>query len=185
MGDLNLDMSKNAPFNIGIYACAAAGAVTGVVTYGTGTLLSTLAVGAAGAIAGGIGIPVALTAVAVVGYAAYVGVAAAVKALKKEGAVVPLGMAVVGFSAAKALFVSPFTATAGLGKKLFAGKPDTSAKPDAPAASHSTEATPSGVSAFFSKMKLKPLFEKALKPRITKKSKPAPKPKNAPPPPTA
>lgn len=183
MGDLNLDMSKSTPFNLGIYACAAVGAAAGVATYGTGTLLSTLAVGAAGAVAGGIGIPVALTAVAVVGYAAYVGVAAALKALKKEGAVVPLGMAVVGFSAAKALFVSPFTAATGLGKKLFAGKPDQPATPDAPAASQSTGNTPSGVSAFFSKMKLKPLFEKALKPRITKKDKPAPKPKNAPPPP--
>ncbi len=182
MGDLNLDMSKSKAFSAGIYTAAAVGAGVGIATYGTGTLLSTLAYGALGAVAGGIGIPVALTAVAVVGYAGYVGIAAAAKALKKEGAVVPLGMAIAGYSAAKALFVNPVLSAQKLVKSLLP-KSDQDAKPDAPATTQSA-AVQGSVSSFFQKIKLKPLFEKALSRKKNPAPKPAPQPKNTPKPPT-
>jgi len=179
MGDLNLDLSKSKAFSAGIYTAAAIGAGTSIATYGTGTVLSALAYGALGAVAGGIGIPVALTAMAVVGYAGYVGLAAAAKALKKEGAVVPLGMAVAGYSAAKALFVNPVL----LAKKLLPTS-NKQVKPDASAAAQT--AAPRGKSsAFFQKVKLKPLFRKALSRKKSPAPKPAPQPKNAPKPPTA
>lgn len=182
MGDLNLDLSKSKAFSAGIYTMAAAGAGVGIATYGTGTLLSTVAYGTLGALAGGIGIPVALTAVAVVGYAGYVGIAAAAKSLKKEGAVVPLGMAIAGYSAAKALIVNPVLAA----QKFVKGLLPTSggdAKPTTPATTQ-VSAPQGKASAFFQKIRLKPLFEKALGRKTSSASKPAPKPKNAPKPPT-
>lgn len=182
MGDLNLDLSKSKAFSAGIYTAAAVGAGVSIATYGTGTVLSTLAYGAIGVVAGGIGVPVALTAIAVVGYAGYVGIAAAVKSLKKEGAVVPLGMAVAGYSAAKALFVNPVLAASKLVKGLL-HKSNGDAKPEAPAATQSTAAAQSSVSNFFKKIKLKPLFEKALSRKKSPAPKPAPKPKNTPKPP--
>ena len=182
MGDLNLDMSKSKAFSAGIYTAAAIGAGVSVATYGTGTVLSTFAYGTLGAVAGGIGIPVALTAVAVIGYAGYVGIAAAVKSLKKEGAVVPLGMAVAGYSAAKALFVNPVLAASKLVKGLLP-KSNGDAKPEASATTQSATPTEGGISNFFKKMTLKPLFEKALSRKKAPAPKSAPKPKNVPKPP--
>lgn len=114
MGDTNMDMTRSKIFNVGVYACAIAGALTGAIGYGGGTVGGVLGMGAAGAVAGGLGIPLALTGVAVLGYVGYVGIKSTLKALKSEGAAVPLGLAIVGYSAAKALFVEPVKALAAL-----------------------------------------------------------------------
>lgn len=107
MGNTNMDMTRSKIFNAAVYTCAAAGALAGAIGYGGGTAGGILLMGAGGAIAGGIGFPLALTAVAAVGYVSYVGTTSMFKALKSEGAAIPLGLALVGFSAAKALFVDP------------------------------------------------------------------------------
>jgi len=177
MGDTNMDMSRSKIFNAGVYTCAAIGAAAGAVTYGGSTIGSMIAMGALGAVAGGVGVPLALTGVAVLGYVGYVGVKSTLKALKKEGAAVPLGMAIVGFSAAKALFVTPFKTLAGLLPK----KDNDAQQPPARTAMES----PGETSAFFSREKLKQTFASTLKPlRKSKTPEAAPKPKNAPRPPT-
>ena len=181
MGDTNLDMTRSKIFNAAIYACAAGGAAVGAVTYGGGTALGMIGMGAAGAVAGGIGIPLALTGVAVLGYVGYVGIKATCKALKKEGAAVPLGMALVGLSAAKALFVTPFKALAGLLPKKDKDNNDTQKPP-----AQSAENAAGAASGFFSGEKLKQTFAAALKPlrrEKTPRPAPAPKPQNAPKPP--
>ncbi|MFN7113260.1 MAG: hypothetical protein ACK4PK_02765 [Alphaproteobacteria bacterium] len=180
MGDTNMDMSRSKIFNAAVYACAAVGAGVGAVTYGGGTLGSMIAMGAMGAVAGGVGVPLALTGVAVLGYVGYVGIKSTIKALKKEGAAVPLGMAIVGLSAAKALFVTPVKALAGLLPKK--DKDNDTQKPPARSADSSSDQT----SGFFSREKLKQTFAAALKPlrrEKTAKPAPAPKPQNAPKPP--
>lgn len=179
MGDTNMDMTRSKIFNAGVYTCAAIGAAAGAATYGGSTLGSMLAMGALGAVAGGVGVPLALTGVAVLGYVGYVGVKATFKALKKEGAAVPLGMAIVGISAAKALFVTPFKALAGLLPKK--DKDNDAQKPPAQSAPDDSNGQ---ASSFFSREKLKQTFAAALKPlRKTKALEAAPKPKNAPKPP--
>jgi len=179
MGDTNMDMSRSKIFNAGVYTCAAIGAAAGAVTYGGSTIGSMIAMGALGAVAGGIGVPLALTGVAVLGYVGYVGVKSTLKALKKEGAAVPLGMAIVGFSAAKALFVTPFKALAGLLPKK--DKDNDTQKPSAQSAPDDSAGQAAG---FFSREKLKQAFASALKPlRKSKTPEAAPKPKNAPRPP--
>jgi len=178
MGQLDLDLSKSKLFSAGIYTAAAVGAVASAVTFGTGTALSALAYGALGAVAGGIGVPVALTAVAVVGYAGYIGLAAAAKALKKEGTMVPLGMAVAGVSAAKALLVNPVLGVHKLVKSILP-KQDGDAKPAAPAAPQSA-APQEKASSFFQKVKLKWPFQKALDRKEAPAPKAAPQPKNTP-----
>lgn len=122
MGNTNMDMTRSKIFNAAVYTCAAAGALAGAIGYGGGTAGGILLMGAGGAIAGGIGIPLALTAVAAVGYVSYVGTTSMFKALKSEGAAIPLGLALVGFSAAKALFVDPVKKLRGI--ILAARKPE-------------------------------------------------------------
>ena len=181
MGDVNLDMSRSKIFAAATYVCAGIGAVTGVHMTAATSTLGLIGAGAVGAVAGGIGIPLALTGVAVLGYVGFVGIKSTIKALKKEGAAVPLGMALVGLSAAKALFVTPFTTLRDLGKKLINTKTSPQ-KPDSAAATQGTNA-PEAANRFFSRAKLKPLFEKALSPLRKKPATPAPKPKNIPKPP--
>lgn len=176
MGDMNMDMTRSKIFNAAVYTCAAIGAGVGIMTYGGSTLGSLIGMGALGAVAGGVGVPLALTGVAVLGYVGYVGIKSTIKALKKEGAAVPLGMAIVGISAAKALFVTPFKALAGLLPK----KDNDAQKSPAQSAPESADQT----SGFFSRERLKQAFASALKPlRREKAPKPAPKPQNAPKPP--
>lgn len=133
MGDINLDMTKNKRFLAIPYTCAAIGAAIGLHTAAASSLGGLVTAGAVGAVAGGIGIPMALTGVAVVAYVGFVGLKETFKALKKEGAVVPMGMALVALNCAKALFVTPFQAAAKLFKG-FGGKPKGSsqAAPSAP-----------------------------------------------------
>jgi len=183
MGDINLDMSRSKIFAAATYVCAGIGAVTGVHMTAATSTLGLIGAGAVGAVAGGMGIPLALTGVAVLGYVGFVGIKSTIKALKKEGAAVPLGMAIVGMSAAKALFVTPFTTLRDLGKKLTAPKTDEPQKPDSASASQSVN-TPQAANRFFSRAKLKPLFEKARNPLRKKPATPAPKPKNTPKPPS-
>jgi hypothetical protein len=177
MGDTNMDMTRSKIFNAAVYACAAVGAGVGAVTYGGGTLAGMVGMGALGAVAAGVGVPLALTGVAVLGYVGYVGIKSTIKALKKEGAAVPLGMAIVGISAAKALFVTPIKALAGLLPK----KDNDAQQPPARSIDNSGDQT----SGFFSREKLKQAFAAAINPLHREKTpKPAPKPKNTPKPPS-
>jgi len=178
MGDTDLDMSRSKIFNAGIYTCAAIGAGAGAVTFGGGTVAGMIGMGALGAVAGGIGVPLALTGVAVLGYVGYVGVKATIKAFKKEGAAVPLGMAIVGLSAAKALFVTPFKTLAGLLPKK--GNENDAQQPPAQGMDSAESSTG------FGRAKLKQAFAAALKPfRKNKTPEAAPKPQNTPKPPAA
>ncbi len=108
MGDINFDLTKNKRFLFIPYTLAAAGAAAGVATViATAAVLPAVpvlaAAGAFGAVAGGIAFPSALTAAAgVFGFMA----SRQVTELK----VIPLGVAVVGGSCAKAMFVTPFQA---------------------------------------------------------------------------
>lgn len=169
MGDTNMDMTRSKIFNVGVYACAALGALTGAIGYGGGTVGGVLGMGAAGAVAGGLGIPLALTGVAVLGYVGYVGIKSTLKALKSEGAAVPLGLAIVGYSAAKALFVEPVKALAAL-----LPKKAQSPQQQPPARSVDDTATPSRLQAG----KLKSAFANIMKPLRKKSaaSKAQPKP---------
>ncbi len=121
MGDINFDLSKEPRFRIVPYACAAIGATAGVMMTSAVTVPGLIAAGAIGAVAGGIGLPVAGVVVAIGGVALFKMGKALVDTIKQEGPMLPLGMAVVGLSAAKTLFVSPFTEGWKLAKKLKPG----------------------------------------------------------------
>lgn len=157
MGNTNMDMTRSKIFNAAVYTCAAAGALVGAIGYGGGTAGGILLMGAGGAIAGGIGFPLALTAIAAVGYVSYVGIKSMFKALKSEGAAIPLGLALVGFSAAKALFVDPVKKLRGI--ILAARKPAATEPASARSASAQTGAEiettpkkPSRLKSVFSRM---------------------------------
>jgi len=160
MGNVNLDLSKSKAFVGVTYVCAAIGAIGGV--HFAGAALGPLAAGAAGAVVGGLGLPAAVAGVALAGYVGFVGLKAAVSAAGKESVAVPLAAAVLAFSAAKAMFVTPFTAAGSLFKKLQPGQKKeepASAPAAAPAAAApAAEEKPS----LFSKKGLKQFFaEKA------------------------
>lgn len=174
MGDTNMDMTRSKIFNVGVYACAAIGAVTGAVGYGGGTLGGILGMGAVGAVAGGLGIPLALTGVAVMGYVGYVGLKSTIKALKSEGAAVPLGLAIVGISAAKALFVEPVKSL----HALLTRARDNNGHQSPPARSMDDAGSSSAAPSRLKAGKLKAAFAGILKP-LRKKS-PAEKPAAAP-----
>jgi len=119
MGDINFDLSKNKRFIFIPYTCAAIGAgITAFMApaFIPGGIVANIALGA---IAGGIGLPV-LATIAAVG--AIVLIAAGkelFKVAKKEGAMIPLGIGIIGYSSAKALFVTPFKALNSGLKKVF------------------------------------------------------------------
>lgn len=105
MGDLNLDFSKNPRFLVVPYGCAAIGAAAAV------TMAPALPVAAAiaiGAVAGGIALPAAGIGVVVGAFALLAGVRKGVKEMMFEASMIPLGMAIVGYNCAKAMFVTPF-----------------------------------------------------------------------------
>lgn len=178
MGNTNMDMTRSKIFNAGVYACAAIGALTGAIGYGGATLGGVLGMGAVGAVAGGLGVPLALTTVAVVGYVGYVGIKSTLKALKSEWAAIPLGLAIVGISAAKALFVDPVKKIHGmLHGSTAAQKPTARSVEDM---GH-TEAPAASGSGFFSTAKLRDAFAAVRLPQFLRKT---PKPQNVPKPPT-
>lgn len=105
MGDINLDFSKNPRFLVIPYGCAALGAAATV------TMAPALPVAAAvalGAVAGGIALPAVAVGVAVGAFALLAGVRKGVKEMLFEASMIPLGMAIVGYNCAKAMFVTPF-----------------------------------------------------------------------------
>ena len=179
MGNTNMDMTRSKIFNAGVYACAAIGALTGAIGYGGGTIGGIIGMGAAGAVAGGLGVPLALTATAVAGYVGYVAIKSTIKALKTEWAAIPLGLAIVGISAAKALFVEPVKKIHG----LLHGS-DNAQKPTARSVEDlgHTEAPAASGNSFFSKAKLRDAFAAVRLPQLLRKT-PKPKPQNAPKPP--
>lgn len=178
MGNTNMDMTRSKIFNAGVYACAAVGALTGAIGYGGATVGGILGMGAVGAVAGGLGIPLALTATAVAGYVGYVAVKSTIKALKTEWAAIPLGLAIVGISAAKALFVEPVKKLHGMIFKDSAQKPAARSVEDL---GH-TEAPAQSSSSFFSKAKLRDAFAAVRLPQLLRKT-PKPAPQNTPKPP--
>ncbi len=177
MGDTNMDMTRSKIFNAGVYACAAIGALTGAIGYGGGTVAGILGMGVAGAVAGGLGVPLALTAAAVAGYVGYVAVKSTIKALKTEWAAIPLGLAIVGISAAKALFIEPVKKIHGM---IFKGSEH---KPTARSVENlgTADATAASRASLFSKTKLRDAFSAV---RLSQLQRKTPKPQNAPKPPT-
>ncbi|MBI3441887.1 MAG: hypothetical protein HY052_08860 [Proteobacteria bacterium] len=109
MGDINFDLTKNKKFLLLSYTLAAAGAVTGIALTSAATVPAIIVAGAVGAVAGGVGVPVVATAVAG-GAAGLFSLAKGWKRSMNELAVIPLGVAVVGMSSAKAMFGTPFQA---------------------------------------------------------------------------
>ena len=128
MGDLNFDLTKNKRFLLVPYTLAAVGAVAGIAMAGAATLPAIAAAGVIGAVAGGIGVPVAATAL-LGGVAGLLGLAKGKGVAANEVAVIPLGMAFVGFSCAKAMFVTPFQAAFKGLKSVFNRKAAPSAAP--------------------------------------------------------
>ncbi len=178
MGNTNMDMTRSKIFNAGVYACAAVGALTGAIGYGGATVGGVLGMGAVGAVAGGLGIPLALTATAVAGYVGYVAVKSTIKALKTEWAAIPLGLAIVSISAAKALFVEPVKKLHGMIFKDSAQKPTARRVDDL---GH-TQTPAASASSFFSKVKLREAFAAVRVPQLLRKA-PKHAPQNAPKPP--
>jgi hypothetical protein len=135
MGDLNLDFSKNPRFLVIPYGCAALGAAATV------TMAPALPVAAAiaiGAVAGGIALPAVGIGVAVGAFALLAGVRKGVKEMLFEASMIPIGMALVGYNCAKAMFVTPFQAA---WKWMKSG--DEKKDDDKPAARNSGSAKPS------------------------------------------
>lgn len=175
MGDINFDLSKEPRFRIVPYACAAIGAAAGVMMTSAVTVPGMIAAGAIGAVAGGIGLPVVGVVAAIGGVAIWKMGKALVDTIKKEGPMLPLGMAVVGLSAAKTLFVSPFTEGWKLAKKLKPGK-----KPNdgnAPPASADSGDAKSKLDGKTSGKDFKAAAKKDAAPNNDAQAKPAPKQK--------
>lgn len=128
MGDVNFDLTKSKRFLFIPYTLGGAGALTGAFVTTATTLPGIATAAAIGLVAGGIGVPVAATAVAVAAYGCFIAAKALLHTLVKEGALLPLGAAVVGVSCAKALFYTPFKAGAAGLKSLF-NKKASAAKP--------------------------------------------------------
>lgn len=170
MGDLNLDLTSSKRFLAIPYLSAAVGAVAGVHMTAATSALGLVTAGAVGAVAGGIGIPMAVVGVAVLGYVGFVGLRETIKAIKKEGPTVPLGMAVIGLSCAKALFVTPFQAAAKI-LKGFGKKADKDAAPPAKMVEGDTSA-PSKLSG----KKAAKAFNEPKPEKTPKQKPPAPKP---------
>lgn len=129
MGDVNFDLTKSKRFLFIPYTLGGVGALTGAIVTTATTLPGIATAAALGLVAGGIGIPVAATAAAVVVYGAFIATKTLLHTLVKEGAMLPLGTAVVGVSCAKALFYTPFKAGFVSLKHLF-NKKASAAKPD-------------------------------------------------------
>ena len=133
MGNLNFDLSKEKRFKHITYACAAVGAAAAAITAPAaipGGMVGYLVVGA---IAGGIGLPIAAATVALGGIILFSAARELFKVAKKEGAALPLGIAIIGASSAKALFITPFSALRSVFNKKSAASKSAPAKKNTPA----------------------------------------------------
>lgn len=129
MGDINFDLTTSKRFLFIPYSLGAIGAVTGAIVT-TATALPGIATAAAiGLVVGGIGVPVAAVVAAVGVYGVFIAVKSLLNTAIKEGAMLPLGVVVVGVSCTKALFYTPIQAGIKGLKSLFNKK----ATPSAPA----------------------------------------------------
>jgi hypothetical protein len=114
---LNTDQSKNGLFKGIVYTCAAAGGIAGYAlapAAGAGLVAAYVAGGVA---VGGLGGPLALTTAALCGYGVYRIGQTLAKTAREEGPVIPLAVAIVGYSSLRAMTVEPIRSIASLFKK--------------------------------------------------------------------
>jgi hypothetical protein len=118
MLQLNTDQSKNGLFKAIVYTCAALGGGAAYAFAPAGASLGVIGAYVAGGIAaGGLAGPLALTGVALCGYAAFRAGQALKKVAREEAPVLPLAVAIVGVSSLRAMTVEPIRGIAALFKK--------------------------------------------------------------------
>ena len=170
MGDINFDLTESERFNYIVYGCAAIGGAIGAFAVPSAPAIAIAAHVAAGAVVGGIGLPLAITGVALGGLILGKTVKEIWKSVKTEATALPLAVAVIGISSAKAMFVSPLKVIKNCFNSHILGKKD-----------NDEEATPSTTPAAKVDLKLtKKESQKDFNSGAEKKKKPAKKAKNTP-----